>query len=51
MVTPDVNFRHRCSTATSANADVSLTSLQAELEAAVSAEDYQRAATLRDEVT
>jgi len=51
LVTPDVKFRHRCSSATSADADVTLTSLQAELEAAVSAEDYQRAATLRDEVT
>lgn len=43
--------RHRCSSATSADAEVTLTSLQAELEAAVSAEDYQKAATLRDEVT
>ncbi len=50
VVTPDVNFRHRCSSAASADADVTLTSLQAELVAAVSAEDYQRAATLRDEV-
>ncbi|KAL0049882.1 hypothetical protein WJX82_011628 [Trebouxia sp. C0006] len=37
--------------ALSADAEVTLTSLQAELETAVSAEDYQRAATLRDEVT
>ncbi|DBA72446.1 hypothetical protein WJX79_001674 [Trebouxia sp. C0005] len=48
---PQPSTRHRCSSATSADADVTLTSLQAELEAAVSAEDYQKAATLRDEVT
>ncbi len=54
LVTLVVKFRHRCScasTSTSTEADVSLTSLQADLEAAVSAEDYQRAANLRDELT
>ena len=50
---PDFDFRHYCScvaSSVSADTDVSLTDLQADLEAAVSAEDYKRAATIRDEL-